>query len=153
MEFIIIALIGIISSLYKRMKENNNNNNQKNRPQRTSASFPKKTVEEKPLHVPIDVQNIEKERVESIEKEYLKRKKQAEESMRALQEQKRAAQLKVQTFRNEATKSNDRSFHKADKEETAFTSTSKQTLVNGVIWSEILGPPRSKRPHSSIKGK
>ncbi|CAN0344307.1 unnamed protein product, partial [Chrysoparadoxa australica] len=30
-----------------------------------------------------------------------------------------------------------------------FNKVTKKRVIEGVIWSEILGPPRSKRPHSS----
>jgi len=30
-------------------------------------------------------------------------------------------------------------------------SINKDQLVQGIIWSEILGPPRSKKPHSSLR--
>lgn len=35
----------------------------------------------------------------------------------------------------------------------SFTKLSKSPLVQGVIWQEVLGPPRGRRPHPLVRGK
>ncbi|MCA0171823.1 hypothetical protein [Bacillus sp. RAR_GA_16] len=41
-----------------------------------------------------------------------------------------------------------RSVRKQSNKKPRRVSLSKNDVRNGVLWSEILGPPRSKRPHS-----
>lgn len=37
---------------------------------------------------------------------------------------------------------------KSEKEQVFTEDPDKKTLINGIIWAEILGPPRAKRPFS-----
>lgn len=44
--------------------------------------------------------------------------------------------------------------HSIDKSEQVQVLTDEpdeKTLINGIIWAEILGPPRAKRPYSAKK--
>ena len=37
--------------------------------------------------------------------------------------------------------------YREEKQLPPFKKVNKQEVVNGIIWSEILGPPRAKKPH------
>ncbi|UQX54382.1 hypothetical protein M5V91_00185 [Cytobacillus pseudoceanisediminis] len=93
----------------------------------------------------------QEEKAKRIEEEYRQRKQQAEESMKALQNQRRAAERKASKIAK--TASNTNAEHRKEPSGAGSFEFRKQSLADGIIWSEILGPPRSKNPHRSLNRK
>ncbi|RBP94094.1 hypothetical protein DFO70_105338 [Cytobacillus firmus] len=145
--FILIALIAFISSFFKKkkkekpVKQTPRSLQQEQQAERTSAdsALPVTLKEE---------YRQQAEKARRIEEEYRQRKQQAEESMKALQNQRRAVERKASTLAKTASNTN----AEQPKEPSGAGSFElrKQSLVDGIILSEILGPPRSKNPHRSL---
>ncbi|KON86999.1 hypothetical protein AF332_09370 [Sporosarcina globispora] len=150
--FILIALIAFISSFFKKKKEKKPvkqtprslHQEQRTQTERSSAdSALAEALKEE------ERQQAEKAR--RIEEEYRQRKQQAEERMNALQNQRRDAERKANAFAKAA--SNTKSEYQKQSSGAGHFEPRKQALVDGIIWSEILGPPRSKNPHRSLNRK
>lgn len=90
------------------------------------------------------------EKSRRIEQEYRQRKQQAEQSMKALQSQQRAAERKASAISRTAANTK---AYPVEASGAGKYEPQKQSLVDGIIWSEILGPPRSKNPHRSLNRK
>ncbi|MBU8879437.1 hypothetical protein BGM26_10620 [Bacillus sp. FJAT-29790] len=154
---ILFLIITAISTLFKKRKEKENNNrktapNQQQTPMRPST--------EKPIQDPyFEARKFEDEEIQArnvtdlIEKEYLEKKKRAEAKIKALKEQQRNAEKKAQAIQATAPIRTLQPSSPLERENKANQSTREQKLVDGIIWSEILGPPRARNPHRSIKGK
>lgn len=153
--FIIVVLIGIISSFFKKNKEE-----KKQTTQRSPKPFVERTPKPKPEIFKQLEQEITKylvpERQEvptkqetakkSIQSDYLEAKKQAEAKPPVLQEQNsEQVLLEVQGEQYQMESSPPLTVPRAS------FSVDKDRLADAVIWSEILGPPRAKRPHRSVK--
>ncbi|MBU8770392.1 hypothetical protein [Cytobacillus oceanisediminis] len=150
--FILIALIAFISSFFKKKKEEKPvkqtprsvQQEQRAQAERTSAdSVLAETLKEE--------YRQQEEKAKRIEEEYRQRKQQAEESMKALQNQRRAAERKASKIAK--TASNTNAEHRKEPSGAGSFEFRKQSLADGIIWSEILGPPRSKNPHRSLNRK
>ncbi|MBS4191344.1 hypothetical protein KHA94_14235 [Bacillus sp. FJAT-49705] len=131
---IIIAIIGYIFSIFKKRKKDNQGQHKNIHSKRTPIpaytfdQMSKKTqIQEKPLSP------------NKIEAEYSERKKQAEDLIEQLQI--------VQTLPIEHSDSF------LQKGTNSSFSPSQKQLVDGIIWSEIIGPPRALNPHKSMRIK
>lgn len=139
--FILIVLIGIISSLFKKKKVE----------EKSKSPNPKPFVESMPFPEPDIVQEFEYTHIpeQEVASELDAEKKQLEEEIASLKKQKQSL-----TKETERLKSIDRTQQVSfTPKETSTPSTQEQTLVEAVIWSEILGPPRSRKPHHSCEQK
>lgn len=143
---IIVILIGIISSLFKKGK--NETEPPKKKQSRTFwetvqppkfDSFP----EVKPLQKSKGYIEEPEQPVRSIQEDYLEAQRKADSLKRDAEEIERNIKL------NEAKRSSNVA---ASIENNDFQVDSKR-LADAVIWSEILGPPRARRPHRSMYGK
>jgi TolA-binding protein len=164
--FILIALIAFISSFFKKKKEEKPvkqtprsvQQEQRAQAERTSAdSALAETLKEEYRQQEEKAKRIEEEyrqqeeKAKKMEEEYRQRKQQAEESMKALQNQRRAAERKASKIAK--TASNTNAEHRKEPSGAGSFEFRKQSLADGIIWSEILGPPRSKNPHRSLNRK
>lgn len=149
--FILIALLAFISSFFKKKKGEQPENPNRPPQQRPQPQAERPAVEASIEEALKEEKRQQAERASRIEEEYRRRKQQAEESMRTLQNQKRAAEKKVNSLREPAAKLVERP--QTQKQTSGQFTPQKQALVDGVIWSEILGPPRAKNPHRSIQRK
>ncbi|WP_442595021.1 hypothetical protein [Neobacillus sp. D3-1R] len=134
--FIIIILIGTIISFFKRA----NANNQKQPNQRTAReSIPIPKIERGKTH----------RSQTRLEQQYAEIKKSAE-----ISQPKVKPESKIGKTRNNKTESMNEIIRSEDvsleqqKETSSFTPNNKD-IIDGIIWSEILGPPRSMNPHTS----
>ncbi|WP_040207945.1 hypothetical protein [Neobacillus jeddahensis] len=78
-----------------------------------------------------------------LETEYLQVRQESEVSrvgMSTIRQQ--AEKISAQTSRGE----------QEDDESMVSTHPDAKTLINGIVWAEILGEPRSKRPYLSRRG-
>jgi hypothetical protein len=136
---LLVALIGIISSLFKRLKGNSAEGGN----QHTRGPFTQTTQ-------PINSRPVERKRPvvrNTPLDEVLQEAKRMVEKTPNVQPIENRTAAKVVPTRNPATPiapnngTNKQSSHVINK----------TRLVDGVIWSEVLGPPRSRKPHTAIK--
>jgi hypothetical protein len=136
---LLIALIGIVSSLFKRLKGDSGGEGKHH----TRGPFTQTTQ-------PINSRPVER-------KKPVMRNKPLNEVLhetRKIIEQKQIEQPLVNKstvseipVRNPVTPIQSK---KTTIKESSHV-INKSRLVDGVIWTEVLGPPRSKKPHTAIK--
>ncbi|NUH82244.1 hypothetical protein HUN92_00400 [Bacillus firmus] len=147
--FILIAVIAFISSFFKKKKEEKPVKQAPRSVQQENRAQAERTSADPAL---AEVLKEEKrkltEKSRRIEEDYRQRKQQAEQSMKALQSQQRAAERKASAISRIAT--NTKTGYPVEASGAGKFEPQKQSLVDGIIWSEILGPPRSKNPHRSL---
>lgn len=147
--FILIAVIAFISSFFKKKKEEKPVKQAPRSVQQENRAQAERTSADPAL---AEVLKEEKrkltEKSRRIEEDYRQRKQQAEQSMKALQSQQRAAERKASAISR--TAANTKTGYPVEASEAEKFEPQKQSLVDGIIWSEILGPPRSKNPHRSL---
>lgn len=150
--FILIAIIAFISSFFKKKKEEKPVKQAPRSVQKENRTQAERTAVDPAL---AEVLEEEKRKLEAksrkIEEEYKQRKQQAEQSMKALQNQQRAAERKARAISKTAV--NTTAGYPAEASGAGKFEPRKQSLVDGIIWSEILGPPRAKNPHRSLSRK
>ena len=150
--FILIALIAFISSFFKKKKEEKPVKQTPRSVQQEQRAQAERTSADSALAETLKEEyRQQEEKAKRIEEEYRQRKQQAEESMKALQNQRRAAERKASKIAN--TASNTNAEHRKEPSGAGSFEFRKQSLADGIIWSEILGPPRSKNPHRSLNRK
>ncbi|MCS0670846.1 hypothetical protein [Cytobacillus firmus] len=150
--FILIALIAFISSFFKKKKEEKPVKQTPRSIQQEQRTQAERTSPDSALAETLKEEYRQQaEKAKRIEEEYRQRKQQAEESMKALQNQRRAAERKASALAK--TASNTNAEHRKEPSGAGSFEFRKQSLVDGIIWSEILGPPRSKNLHRSLKRK
>ena len=132
---ILVILIGIISSFFKKVK--------------TAQQESRENGKPNPLKVPpVKVEPVRRNKKQQRnsegqgEQHYPQRKP-------ANNQNERNNSLEQ---RSTAIKNNQKSVPvKKVIEEVNTVQIDTERLVDGIIWSEVLGPPRSKKPHRSIK--
>ncbi|MFE8703211.1 hypothetical protein ACFYKX_21770 [Cytobacillus sp. FJAT-54145] len=150
--FLLVILIGLISSIFKRMK-GTQEEPRKSQPKPFVESgpfdFEQQPRQEQPVQrmEPVPQQTYEPNPLGKIEQEFLEKKKKAEEKLAALKKQQATAQKKAETIQSHRRLNQVK--EKIETTEPEQVHVDNQKLVDAVIWSEILGPPRSKRPHSA----
>lgn len=150
--FILIALIAFISSFFKKKKEEKPVKQTPRSVQQERRTQAERTSADSALAEKLQEEyRQQEEKAKRIEEEYRQRKQQAEESMKALQNQRRAAERKASKIAK--TASNTNAEHRKEPSGAGSFEFRKKSLVDGIIWSEILGPPRSKNPHRSLNRK
>ncbi|MCM3705205.1 MULTISPECIES: hypothetical protein [Cytobacillus] len=148
--FILIAVIAFISSLFKKKKEERPVK-QAPRVQQENRTEAERTSADPALAEVLEEEKRKlAEKSRRIEQEYRQRKQQAEQSMKALQSQQRAAERKASAISRTAANTK---AYPVEASGAGKYEPQKQSLVDGIIWSEILGPPRSKNPHRSLNRK
>lgn len=156
METIIIAIvIGIISSIYSQFK-NQSGDKKKQSPAKpfTAGDLPYPRKQDATIQKENNRPESEKRKRErkdlsdEIEAKYADHKKKAEEQIIALKKQQSVIEQKAKKIRNSVENSH-LSFSNAGQDHVnQLLSTEESNLLNGIILSEILGPPRSKRPYN-----
>ncbi|MBN8200593.1 MULTISPECIES: hypothetical protein [Bacillaceae] len=150
--FILIALIAFISSFFKKKKEEKPVKQTPRSVQQEQRTQAEGTSADSALAEALKEEKRQQaEKARRIEEEYRQRKQKAEESMKALQNQRRAAERKTNALARSA--SNKNAEYPKEASGAGSLEPRKQSLVDGIIWSEILGPPRSKNPHRSLNRK
>lgn len=139
--FIIVVLIGIISSLFNKAKGQSKGN----------PSQPKPFAESTPIPQEPSFDDFPEEPIRAFEADYNEMKKEAEKKIRALREQQKRYEERAARLNSEAVMSEPKTTAPSTgKVENASLEVDREKLADAVIWSEILGPPRSKRPHRSL---
>lgn len=155
--FIIIILLGIISSLFKKRKDDNPKR-QSHRPQPANPQLEQKV--EPPVYSKesADAAQARQEQANKpLQKGYELKKKQENVSMGELQMQQRMLERQAKLVKSAADEyikiANTAAPEKSANSTIGSKIEGKQRLIEGIIWSEILGPPRAKRPYRQNKGK
>lgn len=138
--FIIVVLIGIISSLFKKTKGQTKANPKPSKP----------FVENTPIPEITNFEGVREEPIRTLDTEYRDMKKEAEAKITALKEQQKRFEQKAERM-NSTTRMNQsvRSTPTATNNKATF-QVDQEKLADAVVWSEILGPPRAKKPHRSL---
>lgn len=149
--FILVVLIGIISSLFKRMK-----GTPPEEQPRSPQPKPKPVIQrnpEKPAPTLTRAEEIElqrqKELLDSknqIERQYLEKKKKAEEKIAALKQQQLAAKRQAERM-NATTRMNmdERKSVIQTTDQRNVVGVDEKKLVDAIVWAEVLGPPRARK--------
>ncbi|HAQ08700.1 MAG TPA: hypothetical protein DCR24_14765 [Bacillus bacterium] len=144
---ILFILIGLISSIFNRIK-GNAQDSQNQRPQRPvhPASQPldrSRPAETKREPRPVIIENST-EALSDIQKVYLERKQRAD---KASSESRGPERGRLST----GTTSPRSRLHSEKAEQVINFNPDRNNLIEGVIWSEILGKPRAKKPYSAAR--
>ncbi|WP_336989521.1 hypothetical protein [Bacillus infantis] len=141
--FILVVLIGIISSLFSKAKRGGTTGPAQQQGNAEPEPGPYADAGYEPEEKPaVPVKEAGRQTLESMESYYQERKVQAEERARRLSEKQDLLERRVQNARNAAGKP-----EKSTKAEPAGrAAVSREKLADAIVWSEILGPPRSKNP-------
>ncbi|WHY84763.1 hypothetical protein QNH39_19210 [Neobacillus novalis] len=152
---LVMIVIGIITSMFGKAK--NNRGQSQNKPTSPNGIgeirklFQELTDQEiselSPIKEPTRPSSVIVEQKtaapQKLEKEYLQVRKESESS----RERAAASRQQKEIIKERVQK---------DKQEEAGTIFSEypdaKTLVNGIVWSEILGEPRSKKPYFAKRG-
>ncbi|PAE23308.1 MULTISPECIES: hypothetical protein [Bacillaceae] len=149
--FILIAVIAFISSMFKKKKEERPVKQAPRSVQQENRTQAERTSADPALAEVLEEEKRKlTEKSRRIEQEYRQRKQQTEQSMKALQSQQRAAERKASAISRTAANTKT---YPVEASGAGKFEPQKQSLVDGIIWSEILGPPRSKNPHRSLNRK
>ncbi|WP_174730154.1 hypothetical protein [Mesobacillus harenae] len=153
---IIMIILGIISTIFGRIKGENQEEQKKrgtrpaqparpvSQPARTEyrevspaePSRPQRNPVEETLHTPEKIQNV-----------YEEKRREAEERIKQLNSQ--AQRIKNSQKRNQPKEESVETFQRERR--NAVLHPDKSTLVDGIIWSEVLGPPRAKKPRFPLR--
>ncbi|MEH6946688.1 hypothetical protein V7068_06350 [Bacillus sp. JJ634] len=147
--FLLIILIGILSSMFKKKKEPNRTSpRQPEAPKKKWQEVIQEIQEEKPTAKPIQeakpVQSTESVEIQEEDERRIADLKRLQQAYEEQQKRERESETAISTpsIASAAAKviSDNRSpvYHK----ELSF---GKQELINGIIMSEVLGPPRATR--------
>lgn len=149
----IMFVLGLIFSLFKKKGEKKEQN--KAHPKSVHV---RPFEQQKPPHR--ETRNTElrptEKKPKKFERENLEREKQAESTMNAWKEQQRLTEKQAEFIQMSADKPVIEPTLPIDRkpiQTTATFSPGKQQLIDGLIWSEILGPPKARNPHRSLRGK
>jgi DNA mismatch repair ATPase MutL len=142
---IIVILIGIISSLYKQVKgaqpEEGKRTNRPNQAPVSPVGQNKPVRRQKQANKPVRGQNVANQ------------SNQHQGSASKHENLNSATRIETQENKQTKMEMNENKAATQQKEENKQKSlnVSQSNLVDGLIWSEVLGPPRAKRPHRSIR--
>lgn len=148
---LIIIIIGAIASALKRGKSEEEQ--RKNVPQRRPASEGKPLEEPGSMIFPRQEPNSRpiKSQASRAEKQFSEKRKQIENRMAVLKEQELELAEKAEHInKNVEHLQSERLVRRTDSKQSHSIGLDKESMVNGIILSEILGPPRAKQPHRSF---
>lgn len=148
---LIIIIIGAIASALKRGKSEEEQ--RKNVPQRKSASEGKPLEEPGSMTFPRQEPNRRPARSQTsrAEKEFSQKRKQIEDRMAVLKEQELELSEKAERINNKVEHlQSERQERQTGSKKAYSIQLDKESMVNGIIMSEILGAPRAKRSHRSL---
>lgn len=161
MEFIfqnpifIIVIIGYIISFFMKNKKNQTQHQKGDRSKPSTAEIFKQFQDRTPT---LDTGKLEEqqrqqaEQSQKLEKESLEREWKAAARSNALKEHKQIAEKRAELITEaESPALSSKVLPTNSKGSNKTMSPSKKQLIDGIIWSEIIGPPRALNPHKSIK--
>ncbi|KAB2338563.1 hypothetical protein F7731_03120 [Cytobacillus depressus] len=90
--------------------------------------------------------HAKKLQVEALESQY-----EVEKRLHALKKQQQLAVKRAEQIKTIIEKPITEQISVPQKEKKPSLSPSKKQLVDGIVWAEIIGPPRALNPHRSLK--
>lgn len=99
----------------------------------------------------LERQKQETERAQRLEKESLERQKIAEDRLHALQGQQKQAETRVELIKSVGSSPIYNKISSGVNVSKPAITPSKKQLIDGIIWSEIIGSPRAIKAHKSLK--
>jgi len=148
----LIIIAGVIINFFKRIAGSNQNQDQnknRNQGQQRSASAPSNTNENKPKLKDLFEQLEEVFNDQPVGKPPAPKKVEPDVPSAANEFQTRYEDLKSRENVVETKAPAEKKVMKKKAEPTSSLTISKKKAVQGIIWSEVLGPPRSKRPYQN----
>jgi hypothetical protein len=139
--FLIIA--GILSSIFGKAKGKNNPGKTKPLPAKGFADFRTK-VEQQMMGIPRNKGQISTGQPAKKETNL--------QSMEAKYQEIKQNPVNSKTQRNQLKIRESAARMKVESDETPFEKPDEKTIINGIIWAEILGEPRAKKPYYPRKG-
>ncbi|MHA7137253.1 hypothetical protein ACRTEV_08250 [Rossellomorea arthrocnemi] len=149
MEPLIIAiLIGLITTIFNKVKESPSNKPVRQKPIQTASPPPSESHErgserERPARsrVPREYKEPLKDAASSIQTRFEEKKKEAESTYADLQKKEERYSRRLEAHQTRAEKIR-------EKGSTLKIDFNKEDdIVKGFIFSEVFGPPRSKKRH------
>jgi hypothetical protein len=142
--FAIIFIIGIITSIFKKMKANEQDPKHEKQPDwKKMMNFPQTFNEER--HEKTSTQLDHPINKSKLAQEYYEVKKtnekQRKEYVNPIQSRQGPVSKRLDSAKSNAVNS--------EVESVIDLSPTKEKVIDAVIWSEILGPPRALKPHST----
>lgn len=148
---LIIIILALISAVFKR----DGSREEKRRTVPPPFPFP----EREPLDIPEPVMFPESEpeqgrRVREVSPSgdiFREERKNIEEKLAEFKKQEAELANKAERMKDAiAGKMREEERKKLDWDEKGFLDFDQKTLLSGIVFSEVLGPPRAKRPHRSV---
>jgi hypothetical protein len=137
------------------MFKNLKGKNQKVKPPNRHSSFPEIFQEnpesKKETKITSEQESMTRSNVNTIED--LFQEKNADAQIVTLIEQQRTLEQKIKNIHSEKDRITKRQSISIAPNKHTSLSVGEQKIIDGVIWAEILGPPRSRSPHRVLKGK
>lgn len=154
--FILIILIGAISSLFQRAKAANPENKKGYNPipRRNPASPVGPDRPKKPeMQQQIETKTSRPYRQQNANRKPIPTQKEIYHQLENVYEatQKNAKENKQVFFEDHRVSKQAGTHQKEEVPKAKSQEIDRDNLIEGLIWSEVLGPPRAKRPHRSVK--
>ncbi|WP_096188353.1 hypothetical protein [Evansella halocellulosilytica] len=162
--FIIAAILSFFQGLGGNKKqENKRPNRPQNRPAETGQSHREEEVDWREIFKQ-ETQTVEERRETTRqpsaenssplsrdgEKELNKTNEELLERYENLKKRKQEAKRNASKIENSPIQNSDLTKNRKSKVELDFSSISRDEAVKGIIWSEILGKPRSRKPRETF---
>ncbi|WP_077214019.1 hypothetical protein [Bacillus dakarensis] len=141
-----IIVIWVISSLFNKGKSKKKTKTDTAKPFVENIPFPSFEDLKKEPEVIADAEPA----ISNIEEIYSEKKKRAEAQLAELKDKQRRASEKAERAASVSRLNQQRKKPEASYSEKAFL-IEKEKVAEAIVWSEILGPPRAKKPHRSMK--
>lgn len=148
---IVFIIIATLSTLFNRIK--GNQQDEQKGPQRRPAPTPQR--EYVPESVPEVYKPVEIEkRTTKLEREFNQRRDETQKKLAELKALKEANEAKTRKFTELAQSRKQGTLaQKAPGVKRSTILANQNRLVEGIILSEVLGPPRARKRHTLIKNK
>lgn len=141
---ILVIVIGIISSIFKRLT---GGRQEEGKPKQQRPYSPStQPINPLPVERPKTVKPVgaHKQASKPVNEILLEARKSVEQASREVQFERPKSTRDVSTRLQEKTRL-------TTKSETHPHKLEETRLIDGFIWSEVLGPPRAKKPHTAMK--
>lgn len=149
----LVIIIGIISSIFNRLKGNNPEED-KPKPKRRVQPAPSRPASPAPQQVNPNPRPVDRQkRVQPVGSPSVTSKPVADIllEVRKSAEKEINSRIDNQATANQYTSRNQESTKAVMVEKPNSFGIDSNRLIDGLIWSEVLGPPRAKRTHSAMR--
>lgn len=139
---LLLIIIGIISSVFGKGKGNKQGPNRKPLTRNTFEEMKTLFQDKSPEPVKTEFKEIKQTIPENVEKRYVKTQQEINDNDQPVRRQSYQERIEKLDRKVKEPVANE------GQEEPLFTKDpDAKVLINGIIWSEILGEPRSKKSH------